>query len=159
MTQYTLIDLLKPEHILVGMDVSDAYSAIQELTEALVQSRHVTPEFADDVWEREQTFPTGLPTQPLAVAIPHADPDHVNRSAVCLGVTKSPVQFAQMGTDGSLILDTRIIFLLAIKEREKQVQMIQQLVNLIQNPGLLEELVKASSTGQALAQIHEILSA
>ena len=157
--QYTLIDLLKPEHILADIEVSDAQGAIQKMTEALVQSGHVTHEFAEDVWKREQTSPTGLPTQPLAVAIPHADPDHVDRSAVCIGVTKSPVQFGQMGTDGSTVLDTRIIFLLAIKEREKQVEMIQQLITLIQNPSLLEELVKAHNAGQVLAQIHEKLNA
>lgn len=156
--QYTLIDLLKKEHILVGVEATDAQDAIQQLTVPLVESGDVTVEFAMDVWKREVTFPTGLPTQPLAVAIPHADPDHVNRSAVCVGVLKAPVRFAQMGTDGSTILEVRIIFLLAIKEKEKQVDMIQQLITLIQSPSLLEGLPKTKDALEAMTLIQNVLA-
>lgn len=155
--QFTLIDLLRLDHILVGGKASNAQDAIKWLTHPLIQSGHVTPEFADDVWRREQIFPTGLPTQPLAVAIPHADPDHVNKSAVCIGVLQSPVQFRQMGTDGSLILDPRIIFLLAIKEKEKQVGMIQQLIALIQAPSLLEGLVTAKNSQEVMVLVRGTL--
>ncbi|NOY98126.1 MAG: PTS sugar transporter subunit IIA [Chloroflexi bacterium] len=155
--QYTLIDLLKTKHILVGLDATDAQDAIRKLTASLVETGHVTPEFADDVWGREAAFPTGLPTQPLSVAMPHADPDHVNRSAVGIGVLLSPVHFAQMGTDGSTILDVPIIFLLAIKEQEKQVEMIQQLISLIQSPSLLEGLSKARDSSEVMALIQNVL--
>lgn len=156
--QYTLIDLLNAEHILVGLQAGDARDAIQKLNAALVGSDHATPEFAEDVWKREQTFPTGLPTQPLAVAIPHADPDHVHRSAVAVGVLGSPVRFAQMGTDGSTLLDVRLVFLLAIKEREKQVEMIQQLVTLIQTGSLLEGLAGAKNSADAIDLIRKTLA-
>ncbi|GJQ34658.1 MAG: PTS sugar transporter subunit IIA [Anaerolineaceae bacterium] len=156
--QNTLTDLLRTDHILVNMNVKDAQEAIQTLTAALVETGHVSPGFAEDVWRREQTFPTGLPTQPLAVAIPHADPDHVNKSAVCIGVLNAPVLFAQMGTDGSTSLDARLIFLLAIKEREKQVEMIGQLVKLIQTGSLLEDLAQAKDSAEALALIHKTLA-
>lgn len=156
--QYTLIDLLNIEHILVRVEARDAQDAIHTLTAALVESGHVTPGFGEDVWKREQTFPTGLPTQPLAVAIPHADPDHVNRSGVCIGILESPVRFAQMGTDGSTLLDVRLVFLLAIKEREKQVEMIQQLVTLIQTGSLLEALAGAKDPGEAFALIRKTLA-
>lgn len=156
--QNTLMDLLKTDHILVNVNVKDAQEAIQTLTAALVETGHVSPGFAEDVWKREQTFPTGLPTQPLAVAIPHADPDHVNKSAVCIGVLNAPVRFAQMGTDGSTLLDARLIFLLAVKEREKQVEMIGQLMRLIQTGSLLEDLAQAKDSAEALALIHKTLA-
>ncbi len=156
--QYTLVDLLSLEHVLVDVQASNTREAIQSLSDAMQATGHVTAGFAEDVWKREQTFPTGLPTQPLAVAIPHADPDHVERSAVGVGVLRSPVRFAQMGTDGSVWLEVRLVFLLAIKEREKQVGMIQQLVSLIQTPSLLEGLAAAESPAQALALIVQITS-
>jgi PTS system galactitol-specific IIA component len=62
-----------------------------------------------------------------------------------------------MGTDGSTVLDVRIIFLLAIKEREKQVEMIQQLIGLIQSPDLLLGLTQAGDVGEALRMIRQIL--
>lgn len=156
--QNTLTDLLRMDHILVNVNVKDAQEAIQTLTATLIETGHVSSGFAEDVWKREQTFPTGLPTQPLAVAIPHADPDHVNNSAVCIGVLITPVRFAQMGTDGSTLLDARMIFLLAIKEREKQVGMIGQLIQLIQTGSLLEDLVQAKNSAEALALIRKTLT-
>jgi galactitol PTS system EIIA component len=156
--QNTLMDLLGSEHILVNVDAKDAQEAIQKLTFALVETGHVAPGFAEDVWTREQTFPTGLPTQPLAVAIPHADPDHVNRSAICIGVLNSPVRFAQMGTDGSTFLDVHLVFLLAIKEREKQVEMIQQLMTVIQNASLLDGLSRAKEPAEAFKLIQTTLT-
>lgn len=154
--QYTLMDLLKREHIQVGVEATTAQEAIQKVSDPLVISGHVSAEFAEDVWQREQTFPTGLPTQPLAVAIPHADPDHVFRSAVAIGLLKAPVPFAQMGSNGSTLLDTRIIFLLAIKEREKQVEMIRQLMTLIQTPALLEGLAEAKDAEEVEHLIRTI---
>lgn len=156
--QYTLAELLREEHIRVGVEAEDAQQAILQLTGALLETGHVVPGFAEDVWNRELVFPTGLPTQPLAVAIPHADPDHVEQSAVCVGVLNSPVQFGQMGTDGSARLDVRLIFMLAIKEREKQVEMIQQLISLIQSADLLEGLVAAHGPAQALVLITDTLA-
>jgi PTS system galactitol-specific IIA component len=156
--QYTLVDLLKTEHILIGVEAADARDAILQLTASLAQSGDVLPEFADDVWRREETFPTGLPTQPLAVAMPHADPDHVLRSSVGVGVLKSPVTFAQMGTDGSRVLDVHMIFLLAIKEKEKQVEMIQQLVRLIQSANLLLGLSGVPDATEAMELIRQALA-
>lgn len=155
--QFALIDLLSLDRILLDGKALNAQDAIEWLTGPLIQSGHVTPEFAEDVWKREQVFPTGLPTQPLAVAIPHADPDHVNLSAICIGVLQSPVHFRQMGMEGSSILDARIIFLLAIKEKEKQVGVIQQLAELIQEPKLLEGLVVVKSAQEAMDLICGIL--
>lgn len=156
--QYTLVDLLRTEHILLKLDAKDAQEAIRKLTDALIETGHVAPGFAEDVLAREQTYPTGLPTQPLAVAIPHADPHHINRSAVCIGTLTSPVRFVQMGTDGSVLLDTHLIFLLAIREQEKQVEMIRQLMTLIQTGSLLEGLAKAVDADEAIALIRNTLT-
>lgn len=155
--QNNLLNILHVDHILIDLDATDAQSAIRMLTAALVRTRHVASEFAEDVWRREETFPTGLPTQPLAIALPHADPDHVNCSAIGIGILNTPVQFGQMGTDGSVMLDVRMVFLLAIKEREKQVEMIQQLMILIQTGSLLEEIFRAGTPEKVLALIQKVL--
>jgi len=145
----SLFDLLNPEHIRLNLQAADGYEAVRLLTEPLVESGHAAPEFAEDVWAREDTFPTGLPTQPHAVAIPHADPDHVKQSAVCFGTLTSPVSFAQMGTDGSTLLDVRVVILLAIKEREKQAKLIQQVVGLIQDRDFLTKLLEEDDIERA----------
>jgi len=156
--QYELLDLVRPEHVLIDLKVSDAREAIQAMCDVLARSGYVQPEFAEDVWEREQEFPTGLPTSPLAVAIPHADPTHVVRTALCIGILRDPVEFAQMGSDGSVKLEVRLLFLLAIKEREKQVKMIQQLMEIIQRPNLLERLAMAREAAEVIEWIRGAVS-
>lgn len=156
---YTLLDLLRLEHIVLGVAAQDAEEIIRSLSDLLAATGFVQESFAEDVWEREQTYPTGLPTEPIAVAIPHADPDHVNQSAVCLGVLTKTVEFSQMGTDGSVVVDARIVFLLAIKEVEKQVVLIQQLMELIQNPDLLRNITASQSPEEILELITDSMGA
>jgi PTS system galactitol-specific IIA component len=155
--QYTLKDLLSAEHILVDGTVANSREAIEWLSQTLIQSGNVTPEFIEDVWKREQVFPTGLPTAPFAIAVPHADPDHVDRTGMAVGVLKAPVEFAQMGTDGSVKLQAQILFLLAIKESEKQVEMIGQLMSLIQSADLLTGLANTANPEEAFRLIQNAL--
>jgi galactitol PTS system EIIA component len=150
---YNLVDLLRVQHILIGLDASDAEDAIRKSARPLMETGFVGADFADDVWRREQSAPTGLPTEPFAVAIPHADPDHIFQTALGISVLRSPVAFHQMGADSSVLVDAHIVFLLAIKERDKQVEMIQQLVTLIQSASLLEQLASAGDVSAAMAFI------
>jgi len=151
--QTTLLDLLRVDHMLVDVPATDAFSAIRLVNAALVQSGHTLEAFGEDACARETTFPTGLPTQPIAVAIPHADPPHVLATAVAIGVLRSPVQFSQMGTDGSVHLDVHAVFLLAVKDQAKQVEMIQQLMKVIQNQSLLGAITRLDSPGE----MHELI--
>jgi mannitol/fructose-specific phosphotransferase system IIA component (Ntr-type) len=48
--------------------------------------------------------------------------------------------------------------LLAIKEKEKQVDMIQQLITLIQSPSLLEGLPMAKDALEAMILIQNVLA-
>lgn len=148
--QYSLLDLLGADNVRLELRAADSAAAIRALNEALAASGYTLPAYADDAIAREQTFPTGLPTEPVPVAIPHADPQNVQRSAVALGVLAEPVAFGQMGSDGSTLVQARVVFLLAIKEQEKQVEMIGQLIRAIQSPGLLGALTEASDAAAAL---------
>ena len=151
--QYTLLDLLQAENILLYPDVTDTVGVVEVLTEALEATGYVERKYAQDVLEREKVFPTGLPTEPIPVAIPHADPDHIQRSAVGIALLAEPVEFGLMGTDGSDKVAAQVVFLLAIKEREKQVEMLQQLIQLIQSGDVLQEMMKARTSQAVFALI------
>lgn len=144
-----LLDLLSKSLIVPSLAVSDADGCIRALVRAMADEGHALPEYAEDVIRRERTFPTGLPTKPVAVAMPHADPDYLQRSCVAIGISEVGVPFGQMGTDGDVQVNARLIFLLGIKEREKQVDMIRELMALIQNESLLASLAEASDAATA----------
>lgn len=144
-----LLDLLSKSLLIPSLEASDAEGCIRSLTKVMVDEGCALPEYAEDVIRRERTFPTGLPTEPIAVAIPHADPDHLRRSCVALGISARGIPFGQMGTDGDIQVHARLIFLLGIREREKQVDMIGELMELIQNESLLKSLTAAHDVESA----------
>lgn len=82
---------------------------IRQLAQPLVTAELVVPDFADHVLEREATYPTGLPTEPPCVAIPHTDHKHVRHNAIAIGILPEPVVFADMGGDPDPV-PVRVIF-------------------------------------------------
>lgn len=156
--QNHLIDLISPNLIMTGMTVLDDEDAIRSLVGLLTLDGKAGREYSDAVIAREHVFPTGLPTQPVGVAIPHSDPEGVIQSGVCVGVLSEPVPFGMMGTDGSAKVNVQIVFLLAIVEREKQTSLIQELIKLIQSGGLLDAIRLASTPDQVYALIQASIS-
>jgi len=149
------MDLMAPQLIMTGFSGQNDEDVIRLLVGLLTLDGRAGAGFADAAITRERVFPTGLPTQPVGVAIPHADPESVTKSGVCVGVLKTPVPFGLMGTDGSTKVDVQIVFLLAILEREKQTSMIQELITLIQSGGLLKSISLASTPDQ----VYDIIKA
>lgn len=155
--QWHLADLLHEDTTVVGLQASSDTQVISVLVAALAASGYVAPQFAADVLARERTFPTGLPTEPVGVAIPHADPDHVHQSAIAIGVLAQPVAFQRMGSSGDAEVAAHLVFLLAVKETEKQVELIRELMGLLQDWELLMALTRQKDTDGVLAAIAEAL--
>jgi PTS system galactitol-specific IIA component len=150
-----LRDLLQDSFVLIGLHGKSAEAIIRQLVVPLAEAGCVEEDYADDVWRREQRFPTGLPTSPLAVALPHADPDHVHRAALAVGLLSTAVQFDQMGSDPPIPLPVRIVFLLALKEREQEAPFLRDLMLILQTPGLLESLVLCGHPAEVTALLRE----
>jgi PTS system galactitol-specific IIA component len=150
-----LIDLIHANTIVTHLSAADAEAVIQSLARRCIEAGYAEEGFAEDVIARERIYPTGLPTQPIGTAIPHADPHHILSSVVAVGLLDQPVSFGMMGTDGSVTVPAQAIFLLAIKETAKQVSLIQEVVRLLQSPDLLARLLAAPDP----AAVHALLSA
>ena len=143
-----LKSLILPDFVSVGLEAEDKESAIRSLAALLLGQNYVKDTYIDAVLTREKSFPTGLRTLDVHVAIPHCDVGHCNNPGIAVGVLASPVEFIEMATLDQFV-DTKIIFLLAITEPEQQVIWLSRLVNLFQTPGFLVSLseVKNNETG------------
>lgn len=143
-----------PVRVVVGMSTPTAEDAVRRLGEELVRAGDVSPEYVDEVIRREREFPTGLPTNP-PVALPHADPHHVRRSAIAVGVCRSPVSFREMGTP-TRTLDVRVIFLLAIREKEEVTTVLRDLVAALRDHHrlvMLQETATPEEADRVLAEM------
>lgn len=143
--------MLSSELVKVGLEVADREGAIRLLAALLERGGYVKDSFQEAVLERERTFPTGLPTGEINVAIPHADSVHVLQSAIAVGVLAKPVEFQQMG-DPEVLLDVDIVMVLAIHDPKAVVPFLQKACTVFQDQRLLADL-KASTQPQVVVEL------
>jgi galactitol PTS system EIIA component len=137
--------------VLAPLKADNAEQAIRLLAGILQNSGYVQDTFVDAVLEREEVYPTGLPTPEFHVAIPHTDPVHVIQPAVALGVLDKPVEFKEMGNPDSS-LKINLICMLAVKQSETLVNLLGSLISCFQDADFLQ-VVCASKEPDQIANL------
>jgi PTS system galactitol-specific IIA component len=135
-------NIFKENLVIMNSNAETREEAIGELADLLIAEKYAAKSFKNAVIEREKIFPTGLPSEPIGVAIPHTDVEHVIKPAVAVSVLAKPVQFKLMG-DNEKDVNVRAIFMLAIKEPHMQVELLQQLMDCIQDSKRLLSIIDA----------------
>lgn len=125
--------------------------AIRVLALLLYEGGYVRSSFGAAVLEREKVFPTGLPTEPVGIAIPHTDPEHVLVSALAVGVLSHPVPFHEMGSLDDEI-PVSIISMMAISDPTAVVAVLRNLALVYQDAEFLTSL-KDSSNEETVLQL------
>lgn len=121
------------------------------LADQLYENGYVKEGYKKALLEREQKFPTGLPSSQPAIAIPHANADLVNKTTLAIATLKEPVEFKNMGNTKEDI-PVRIVIMLVIAEPHSQVKMLQKVADIVQNEELRKEFLQAE-TKQKLLQL------
>ena len=127
-------------HLPEGMSQKDI---IHALAAPLIQDGMVVSDFADHVIAREEQFPTGLPVEPVGVAIPHTDHKHVRQNAISVGILPEPVLFEDMGGEPEPV-PARVIFMLALGESNKQLNVLGWIMEVIQDGEFMQQLLVMS---------------
>jgi PTS system galactitol-specific IIA component len=125
--------------IAFDLQANDARNVIDLLAGRMHAQGLVSAEYGEQTWAREMIHPTGLPTKPFCIAFPHADADGVSRSALGVAVLHEPVQFQNMA-DPEESLDVMLVFMLANRDPEEQIQTLRNLAVLFGQPEKLLEL-------------------
>jgi len=112
---------------------------IGRLSELLQKKGKVKATFKEAVLEREKVFPTGLKTKHITFALPHTDPEHVNETGIAVAVLENTVKFSSMD-NASKILDVNTIVVMAVKDKSKQVTVLQNLISMMQDKKITEEI-------------------
>ena len=125
--------------IAFDLQAKDAREVIELLAGKMHAQGLVAAEYGLQTWAREQVHPTGLPTKPFCIAFPHADAEGVNKSALGVAVMHQPVIFQNMA-DPDEGLDVMLVFMLANRDPEEQIQTLRNLAVLFGQPEKLIEL-------------------
>lgn len=142
--------------VLLNLEAHTNLEAIDIMAQHLYQQDIVFESYINAIKNRELEFSTGLPGTDFPIAIPHADPQHVKRDAICIGICQRPVPFIMMGSENTQ-LDCEIIFMLAIKNGHAQIELLQALIELFQKPTALQSLKQASSKQGVVTLFKELL--
>ena len=140
-------ELLREELVVMDMDAKDSNEAIGKLAEVLYKNNFVKKSYIKAVQERERIFPTGLPTEGVGVAIPHTDVEHVNIPTMAIAILDKPVRFNMMGIAKEEI-DVQILFMMAIKEPEAQIELLQKLMDIFQDKEILEQILRSKTPSE-----------
>ena len=142
----TLASTINPEAIALGVTASTGEEVIRLLAGRLEKLGYVRPTYADAVVAREAKMPTGLPVgRDANVAVPHTDPQHVIKPGVALATLAQPVPFASM-EDPDEDVPVGLVFMLAINDKDRQIDMLQQIMETIQSPEKIDALMRTAET-------------
>ncbi|MBB5182121.1 PTS sugar transporter subunit IIA [Catenisphaera adipataccumulans] len=132
----------KNKYIVLHGKANTKEEALQLCGDALYQAGITSPNFAQLCIEREKEYPTGLPTE-IPTAIPHAKDEGIKANAICYLKLEKPVAFRRMDDDTQEIY-TDMIFNLAIKDPNKHIKALQNMMTFLNNTEILQQLRKQS---------------
>ena len=142
----------KQKYIYCTFCETDKEMLLSKMSDVLYEHGFVKASYQEAVIEREKNFPTGLPTAGISVAIPHTDSDHVEKEGFLVGVLERPVTFEIMASNQEYV-DVELVFMLAIKEPEQQLVMLQRLIALCQD----EKNLQLLKQGQQIDEVELLL--
>ncbi|MGP4075974.1 PTS sugar transporter subunit IIA [Halobacillus sp. K22] len=139
--------------ILLDVEAETRDEVLTTMGNNLVNKSLVQPSFVPAIIERENEFPTGLPTAGVSVAIPHTDVEHVIQKNISVAILKSEVGFGVMGDDSEQV-PVKIVFMLAMDEAHSQLSLLQKLMQIFQDENELLNMVKQTEP-KAIKEILE----
>lgn len=141
----SLESLIHENLIFFDMEATSRDDLIGAMAAAAVAAGYATTGYAADVIERENLYPTGLPTEPLHVAMPHAMvQDHVTQAAIVIARPAHPILFKEMG-DGEHDVTADIVFLLVAQGDQGHMAILQRLICIFGNSNALQTLGAAQT--------------
>lgn len=140
-----IVQLLHPEGVLLNCEFTTAEEVIKAIGSKLYEAGFVKASFVDAAIEREKNLPTGLPLSGgINAAIPHTEIEHVIKPALGIATLKNEVNFRNMVSPDEFV-PVRLVFLLALEQPKAQIEMLQEVAGVLQNPKLVSDLLEKNS--------------
>ncbi len=140
---------------LVDLNCKDRVEVIEQLASLLLQGGYVKESYLPNVMAREAVMPTGLQTKAGGVAIPHTDSEHVNRSAMAIGLLATPVKFKNMAAPSDDV-DVQLVFLLAIAEKQAVMKVLSHMAEMFLDPEILKHIYSLHDKKELSAYIAKV---
>lgn len=152
-------DLLVESAIILKYPAQNAEDVVNILGERLFEAGYVKDSFVQAALTREKSMPTGLPLQGnFNAAIPHTDIEHVKKAGVALATLTQPVTFQNMANPEEAVA-VQLVFLLALDQPKAQIEMLQEIAGVLQNPIIIERIINTKEPHEVLSIFQDDLTA
>lgn len=131
--------LFSEELIFFDYEAESYEELFKSIGKELIDLGYVKDSWPDAVLEREQEYPTGLPTEGIKIALPHTYPEHCIKPGIAVVKLRKPVMFREMGSDDGKV-DAQLIFFIIGNEPAKHLKVLNQLMELFGDKDNLEAL-------------------
>lgn len=147
-------NLTDPNLIEINIDLKTKEDVLKKMATILFKNGYVKETYINAILEREKRFPTGIENNVANIAIPHADSEHVLKPGLAVGVLKNTVNFNRMD-DPEQKIPVKIVFMLAIKNPQEQLNSLKDLMNLIRDCKSMGTICKCNSSKQVFNILKE----
>jgi PTS system galactitol-specific IIA component len=142
--------MISPSFCLARLDVASAEDVIRELAQRLCEGGRVRTSFVEAALLRERRSPTGLPFDPPAVALPHAEPEHTLEPTLAIATLAHPIVFREMGSPEAEV-EVEIVVMPAFSAKEQASASLSGLIELLQDDAFRARLLAAKDAAELAA--------
>ncbi|OIK85249.1 PTS lactose transporter subunit IIBC [Oenococcus oeni] len=135
------LNLIDGIDIFINKQYSDTREYFDDMYRYLFAEGKVNEQFRENIIKREKKYPTGLDTGIIKVAIPHTDFSNSNVTQLVVTTFKKPVKFKRMD-DYDKSIPINIAIMILFNSAEKQPEMLQYIMNIVQNQNNLEAVLR-----------------
>lgn len=150
-----ITELLQPTCVLLNQKYENSDEIIRAAGDALYQAGLVKDTFIQAAIDRESRLPTGLPLAGgINAAIPHTEIEHVIKPGLGMVTLTDEVSFQNM-INPQEVVPVRLVFLLALEKPKAQIEMLQEIAAVLQNPDLVKNLLKAETMEEIVSELSK----
>lgn len=139
-----ILDFLVPSSVALHYAACDSKDVITHLGSLLFADGYVHETFVDAALDRESRLPTGLPLSgDVNAAIPHTEVEHVIKPGLAMATLSTPVTFQNMVSPEEAV-PCQLVFVMALNQPKAQIEMLQEIAGILQNPDVINSLMSAN---------------
>jgi PTS system galactitol-specific IIA component len=139
-----ILDFLIPSSVALHYAAVDSKDVINHLGKLLFDAGYVRESFVDAALDRESRLPTGLPLSgDVNAAIPHTEVEHVLKPGLAMATLSAPVTFQNMISPEESV-PCQLVFVMALDQPKAQIEMLQEIAGILQNPTVIKSLMSAN---------------
>ncbi|MGM7719753.1 PTS sugar transporter subunit IIA [Metabacillus sp. Hm71] len=144
-----MIELLDKDLIMLNSNANTYSEVFHQLGSVMIEKGYANNDYTEGLLNRESEYPTGIPVEPVGVAIPHTDSSFVNSSKIGLMTLENPVEFGVMGGRDSEKINVKLVILLGFADGKHHLKALQNIIQLIQDSSFVEGLLSVNSREEA----------